>query len=190
MTQFSLFKICSLKVKQSRWEAVPFQRASEGSVSRGGKTTSSASRARGGHRLGHYRNIFSQRSPSSSSSRSSSRSPSPSNSRYRDHSNQRHRRRWGSDRVRPLFGVFLCREIKRIVISVPAILVHSLIAAFQATSDLSCHDGIRGGDRVVATTESEGEETEDVGEGRPTEEDGKWRNSDAQLWSDAAFEGI
>ncbi|XP_056901870.1 leukocyte receptor cluster member 8 homolog isoform X1 [Takifugu flavidus] len=81
-----------LKVKQSRWEAVPFQRASDGSVSRGGKTTSSASRARGGHRLGHYRNIFSQRSPSSSSSRSSSRSPSPSNSRYRDHSNQRHRR--------------------------------------------------------------------------------------------------
>lgn len=79
------------------------------------------------------------------------------------------------------------------MISVPAILVHSLIAAFQATSDLSCHDGIRGGDRVVATTESEDEETEDVGEeGRPTEEDGKWRNSETQhqLGSDAAFEGV
>lgn len=81
-----------LKVKQSRWEAVPAQRASDGSVSRGGKTAASSSRGRAGHRLGHYRNIFSQRSPSSSSSRSSSRSPSPSSSRYRDRSNQRHRR--------------------------------------------------------------------------------------------------
>lgn len=76
------------------------------------------------------------------------------------------------------------------MISVPAILVHSLIAAFQATSDLSCHDGIRGGDLVVATTESEGGETEDVGEGRPTEEDGKFENSDTKLWSDAAFEEV
>uniref|UniRef100_A0A3Q3WTW2 PCI domain-containing protein n=1 Tax=Mola mola TaxID=94237 RepID=A0A3Q3WTW2_MOLML len=80
-----------LKVKQSRWEAVSSQRAAEGSVSRGG-STAAAARDRGGHRLGHYRNIFSQRSPSSSSSRSSSRSPSPSHSRHRDRSNQRHRR--------------------------------------------------------------------------------------------------
>ena len=91
-SEFVLLCTCSLKVKQSRWEAVPAQRASDGSVSRGGKTASS-SRGRGGHRLGHYRNIFSQRSPSSSSSRSSSRSPSPSSSRYKDRSNQRHRRR-------------------------------------------------------------------------------------------------
>lgn len=77
------------------------------------------------------------------------------------------------------------------MISVPAILVHSLIAAFQATSDLSCHDGIRGEDLLVATTESEDEETEDVGEGRPTEEDGKWEKlSDTKRCSDAAFEGI
>uniref|UniRef100_A0A672HSJ4 PCI domain-containing protein n=1 Tax=Salarias fasciatus TaxID=181472 RepID=A0A672HSJ4_SALFA len=82
-----------LKVKQSRWEAVTPQRSSDGSVGRGGSTAASASRGRGsGHRLGHYRNIFSQRSPSSSSSRSSSRSPSPSHNRYRDRSNQRHRR--------------------------------------------------------------------------------------------------
>lgn len=81
-----------LKVKQSRWEAVPLQRSGDGSISRGG-STAAASRGRGGgHRLGHYRNIFSQRSPSSSSSRSSSRSPSPSHSRHRDRSNQRHRR--------------------------------------------------------------------------------------------------
>lgn len=169
--------MCSLKLKQSRWEAVPFQRASDGSVSRGGKTTSSASRARAGHRLGHYRNIFSQRSPSSSSSRSSSRSPSPSNSRYRDHTNQRHRRRCDSHRLHS-FWVFPVLETECIMISVPAILVHSLIAAFQATSDLSCHDGIRGADLVVATTGSEDEETGDVGEeGRPTEADGKWNNS-------------
>ncbi|XP_035487582.2 leukocyte receptor cluster member 8 homolog isoform X1 [Scophthalmus maximus] len=79
-----------LKVKQSRWEAVLPQRASDG---RGGNTVAAASRGRGsGHRLGHYRNIFSQRSPSSSSSHSSSRSPSPSHGRHRDRSNQRHRR--------------------------------------------------------------------------------------------------
>ncbi|KAG7237644.1 hypothetical protein INR49_032090 [Caranx melampygus] len=82
-----------LKVKQSRWEAVPPQRTSDNSISRGGSTAAAASRGRGGgHRLGHYRNIFSQRSPSSSSSRSSSRSPSPSHGRHRDRSNQRHRR--------------------------------------------------------------------------------------------------
>ncbi|XP_045899844.1 leukocyte receptor cluster member 8 homolog [Micropterus dolomieu] len=82
-----------LKVKQSRWESVPSQRSSDGSVSRGGSTAAAASRGRGaGHRLGHYRNIFSQRSPSSSSSNSSSRSPSPSHGRHRDRSNQRHRR--------------------------------------------------------------------------------------------------
>uniref|UniRef100_A0A8C6MB97 Leukocyte receptor cluster member 8 n=1 Tax=Nothobranchius furzeri TaxID=105023 RepID=A0A8C6MB97_NOTFU len=79
------------KLKQSRWEAVPPQRASDNSVGRGGGAAAAA-RGRGiGHRLGHYRNIFSQRSPSSSSSRSSSRSPSPSHSRHRDRSNQRHR---------------------------------------------------------------------------------------------------
>ncbi|XP_074539461.1 leukocyte receptor cluster member 8 homolog [Halichoeres trimaculatus] len=82
-----------LKVKQSRWEAVQPQRASDGALSRGGSTAAAASRGRGvGHRLGNYRNIFSQRSPSSSSSRSSSRSPSPSHGRHRDRSNQRHRR--------------------------------------------------------------------------------------------------
>ncbi|KAI3360509.1 hypothetical protein L3Q82_002398 [Scortum barcoo] len=82
-----------LKVKQSRWEAVPAQRTSDSSISRGGNTVAAASRGRGaGHRLGHYRNIFSQRSPSSSSSRSSSRSPSPSHGRHRDRSSQRHRR--------------------------------------------------------------------------------------------------
>uniref|UniRef100_A0A671XLD0 Leukocyte receptor cluster (LRC) member 8 n=1 Tax=Sparus aurata TaxID=8175 RepID=A0A671XLD0_SPAAU len=83
-----------LKVKQSRWESIQPQRNSDGSISRGGSTAAAASRGRGGgHRLGHYRNIFSQRSPSSSSSRSSSRSPSPSHGRHRDRSNQRHRRR-------------------------------------------------------------------------------------------------
>uniref|UniRef100_A0A665VTV1 PCI domain-containing protein n=1 Tax=Echeneis naucrates TaxID=173247 RepID=A0A665VTV1_ECHNA len=82
-----------LKVKQSRWEAVPLQRTSDNSISRGGSTVAAAARGRGGgHRLGHYRNIFSQRSPSSSSSRSSSRSPSPSHGRHRDRSSQRHRR--------------------------------------------------------------------------------------------------
>uniref|UniRef100_A0A087XV72 Leukocyte receptor cluster (LRC) member 8 n=1 Tax=Poecilia formosa TaxID=48698 RepID=A0A087XV72_POEFO len=82
-----------LKVKQSRWEAVPPQRTSDNSMIRGGSTMGAASRGRGiGHRLGNYRNIFSQRSPSSSSSRSSSRSPSPSHGRHRDRSNQRHRR--------------------------------------------------------------------------------------------------
>lgn len=83
----------SLKVKQSRWEAVPPQRATDVSVGRGGSASAAASRGRGGHRLGNYRNIFSQRSPSSSSSGSSSRSPSPSHSRHRDRSNQRHKRR-------------------------------------------------------------------------------------------------
>ncbi|CAG6015276.1 leukocyte receptor cluster member 8 homolog isoform 2-T2 [Menidia menidia] len=82
-----------LKAKQSRWEALSSQRAGDGSASRGGNGGPGASRGRGiGHRLGHYRNIFSQRSPSSSSSRSSSRSPSPSYNRHRDRSNQRHRR--------------------------------------------------------------------------------------------------
>ncbi|XP_054903452.1 leukocyte receptor cluster member 8 homolog [Poeciliopsis prolifica] len=82
-----------LKVKQSRWEAVPPQRTSDNSMMRGGSTMGAASRGRGiSHRLGNYRNIFSQRSPSSSSSRSSSRSPSPSHGRHRDRSNQRHRR--------------------------------------------------------------------------------------------------
>uniref|UniRef100_A0A8C9ZF09 Leukocyte receptor cluster (LRC) member 8 n=1 Tax=Sander lucioperca TaxID=283035 RepID=A0A8C9ZF09_SANLU len=82
-----------LKVKQSRWESVASQRSSDGSISRGGSAVVASPRGRGGaHRLGHYRNIFSQRSPSSSSSRSSSRSPSPSHGRNRDRSNQRHRR--------------------------------------------------------------------------------------------------
>ncbi|KAG7475853.1 hypothetical protein JOB18_038598 [Solea senegalensis] len=82
-----------LKVKQSRWEAVQSQRSSDASVSRGGSAVAAASRGRGAvSRLGHYRNIFSQRSPSSSSSRSSSNSPSPSRGRHRDRSNQRHRR--------------------------------------------------------------------------------------------------
>ncbi|XP_075896959.1 leukocyte receptor cluster member 8 homolog [Nelusetta ayraudi] len=80
-----------LKVKQSRWEAVPPLRTPDGSVGRGGGAAA-ASRGRGGHRLGNYRNVFSQRSPSSSSSRSSSRSPSPSHSRHRDRSSQRHKR--------------------------------------------------------------------------------------------------
>ncbi|XP_061631645.1 leukocyte receptor cluster member 8 homolog isoform X1 [Phyllopteryx taeniolatus] len=79
-----------LKGKQSRWHAVP--RCVDASVSRGG-STAAASRGRGGgQRLGHYRNIFSQRSPSSSSSHSSSRSPSPAPGRNRDRGNQRHRR--------------------------------------------------------------------------------------------------
>ncbi|XP_024123051.1 leukocyte receptor cluster member 8 homolog [Oryzias melastigma] len=82
-----------LKVKQSRWESVLPQRTSDGVLNRTGSTAAAASRGRGGgHRLGHYRNIFSQRSPSSSSSRSSSHSPSPSHNRHRDRSNQRHRR--------------------------------------------------------------------------------------------------
>ncbi|XP_030640237.1 leukocyte receptor cluster member 8 homolog [Chanos chanos] len=72
-----------LRQKQSRWEAVPPQRSQESSVGRGGAT-----RGRGGARIGNYRNVFSQRSPSSSSSRSSSRSPSPH--RHRDRG--RHRR--------------------------------------------------------------------------------------------------
>ncbi|XP_013886174.1 leukocyte receptor cluster member 8 homolog [Austrofundulus limnaeus] len=81
-----------LKMKQSRWEAVPPQRTSDNSFSRGGSTIAAASRGRGiGHRQGNYRNVFSQRSPSSSSSQSSSRSPSPSHGRHRDRSNQRHR---------------------------------------------------------------------------------------------------
>uniref|UniRef100_A0AAY4A3T6 PCI domain-containing protein n=1 Tax=Denticeps clupeoides TaxID=299321 RepID=A0AAY4A3T6_9TELE len=66
-----------LKAKPSRWEAVPPQRAQESSVGRGG-----AMRGRGAAgRVGYYRNVFSQRNPSSSSSHSSScsrsRSPSP-----------------------------------------------------------------------------------------------------------------
>lgn len=75
-----------LKPKQSRWEVMP-QLSQENSIGRGGAT-----RGRGGARLGNYRNVFSQRSPSSSSSgssRSSSRSPSP-HSRHRDRS--RHHR--------------------------------------------------------------------------------------------------
>ncbi|XP_028280758.1 leukocyte receptor cluster member 8 homolog [Parambassis ranga] len=81
-----------LKVRKSHWDAIPPQRTSDNTLSRGGSTVGAASRGRGGHRLGHYRNIFSQRSPSSSSSRSSSRSPSPSHGRHRDRSSQRHRR--------------------------------------------------------------------------------------------------
>uniref|UniRef100_A0A673HE08 Leukocyte receptor cluster member 8 homolog n=1 Tax=Sinocyclocheilus rhinocerous TaxID=307959 RepID=A0A673HE08_9TELE len=75
-----------LKTKQSRWEAAP-QRSQENAIGRGGAT-----RGRLGARLGNYRNVFSQRSPSSSSSHSScssSRSPSP-HSRHRDRS--RHHR--------------------------------------------------------------------------------------------------
>ncbi|XP_052002342.1 leukocyte receptor cluster member 8 homolog isoform X1 [Xyrauchen texanus] len=73
-----------LKPKQSRWEVV-VQCAKDSGVGRGGAT-----RGRGGARLGNYRNVFSQRSPSSSSSHSSSsRSPSP-HSRHRDRS--RHNR--------------------------------------------------------------------------------------------------
>ncbi|TNN81044.1 Leukocyte receptor cluster member 8 [Liparis tanakae] len=83
-----------LKVKQSRWETLHAQRTSEGSLSHGGSPVAASSRGRAtAHRLGHYRNIFSQRSPSSSSSRSSSRSPSPTHGRHRDRSNQRHKRR-------------------------------------------------------------------------------------------------
>ncbi|XP_035019212.1 leukocyte receptor cluster member 8 homolog [Hippoglossus stenolepis] len=82
-----------LRAKQSRWEAVSSLRSSDGTNGRGGSTVAASLRGRaGGHRLGHYRNIFSQRSPSSSSSRSSSRSPSPSHGRHRDRGNQRHRR--------------------------------------------------------------------------------------------------
>ncbi|KAM4600893.1 leukocyte receptor cluster member 8 homolog [Polymixia lowei] len=81
-----------LKAKQSRWEAIPSQRTLDSSISRGGSSAAAARGRGGGHRLGHYRNVFSQRSPSSSSSRSSSRSPSPSHSRHRDRSSQRHRR--------------------------------------------------------------------------------------------------
>ncbi|XP_056141791.1 leukocyte receptor cluster member 8 homolog [Lampris incognitus] len=81
-----------LKAKQSRWEAVPSQRTLDSSISRGGNISISTRGRGGGHKLGHYRNVFSQRSPSSSSSRSSSRSPSPSYSRHRDRSSQRHRR--------------------------------------------------------------------------------------------------
>ncbi|XP_056300385.1 leukocyte receptor cluster member 8 homolog isoform X1 [Pseudoliparis swirei] len=82
-----------LKVKQSRWETLHAQRTSDGSLSHGGSPVAVSSRGRlTAHRLGHYRNIFSQRSPSSSSSRSSSRSPSPTHGRHRDRSNQRHKR--------------------------------------------------------------------------------------------------
>uniref|UniRef100_A0A8C8JC00 PCI domain-containing protein n=1 Tax=Oncorhynchus tshawytscha TaxID=74940 RepID=A0A8C8JC00_ONCTS len=82
-----------LKAKQSRWEAVPTQRTLESSVGRGGGTGGATRGRGGGARLGHYRNVFSQRSPSSSSSGSSSRSPSPSHNRHRDRNGQRHRRR-------------------------------------------------------------------------------------------------
>ncbi|CAB1334414.1 unnamed protein product [Coregonus sp. 'balchen'] len=61
-------------------------------VGRGGGTGGATRGRGGGARLGHYRNVFSQRSPSSSSSGSSSRSPSPSHSRHRDRNGQRHRR--------------------------------------------------------------------------------------------------
>ncbi|KAK6326798.1 hypothetical protein J4Q44_G00024430 [Coregonus suidteri] len=81
-----------LKAKQSRWEAVSTQRTLESSVGRGGGTGGATRGRGGGARLGHYRNVFSQRSPSSSSSGSSSRSPSPSHSRHRDRNGQRHRR--------------------------------------------------------------------------------------------------
>ncbi|XP_071028382.1 leukocyte receptor cluster member 8 homolog [Oncorhynchus clarkii lewisi] len=81
-----------LKAKQSRWEAVPTQRTLESSVGRGGGTGGATRGRGGGARLGHYRNVFSQRSPSSSSSGSSSRSPSPSHNRHRDRNGQRHRR--------------------------------------------------------------------------------------------------
>ncbi|KAG5271789.1 hypothetical protein AALO_G00184010 [Alosa alosa] len=74
-----------LKAKQSRWEAVPPQRNQDMSLGRGGATRGRG----GGGRLGHYRNVFTQRSPSSSSSRSSSRSPSPSHSRHRDRDRRR-----------------------------------------------------------------------------------------------------
>ncbi|XP_039535312.1 leukocyte receptor cluster member 8 homolog [Pimephales promelas] len=77
-----------LKQKQSRWEVVP-QRSQENAIGRGGAT-----RGRAGARLGNYRNVFSQRSPSSSSSHSSSRSPSPHN-RHRDR-NRHHRSDSGS----------------------------------------------------------------------------------------------
>lgn len=74
-------------------------------------------------------------------------------------------------------------EIKYIVFLVLVILVRSLIAAFQVTSDLSCREGIREEGLVVAMTESGHEEIEDVGEeGRPTEEDGKWKLSYTKLW--------
>lgn len=64
--------------------------------------------------------------------------------------------------------------IKIILFLLPVILVHSLIAAFQVTSDLSCHEGIGEEGLDVATTERGHEEKEDVGEeGRPTEADGK-----------------
>ncbi|MEQ2199696.1 hypothetical protein XENOCAPTIV_008685 [Xenoophorus captivus] len=95
-----------LKVKQSRWEAVPPQRTSDHSMIRGGSTVGAVSRGRGiGHRLGNYRNIFSQRSPSSSSSQSS-RSPSPSHSRHRDRSSQRHRRRYDPGLPFLFLGIF------------------------------------------------------------------------------------
>eukprot|EP00063_Salmo_salar_P082327 XP_014057162.1 PREDICTED: leukocyte receptor cluster member 8 homolog [Salmo salar] len=81
-----------LKAKQSRWEAVPTQRTLESSVGCGGGTGGATRGRGGGARLGHYRNVFSQRSPSSSSSGSSSRSPSPSHNRHRDRNGQRHRR--------------------------------------------------------------------------------------------------
>ncbi|XP_056619333.1 leukocyte receptor cluster member 8 homolog [Triplophysa dalaica] len=75
-----------LKAKQSRWETVA-QRSQDNAVGRG-----AATRGRVGARLGNYRNVFSQRSPSSSSSRSSrssSRSPSPhSRNRDRSHHNR------------------------------------------------------------------------------------------------------
>ncbi|GAA6094367.1 leukocyte receptor cluster member 8 homolog isoform X1 [Tachysurus ichikawai] len=71
-----------VKPRQSRWESAP-QRSQESTLSRGGAT-----RGKGGGRLGNYRNVFSQRSPSTSSSHSS-RSPSP-HSRYRE--KNRHRR--------------------------------------------------------------------------------------------------
>ncbi|KAI7810048.1 leukocyte receptor cluster member 8-like protein [Triplophysa rosa] len=77
-----------LKAKQSRWETVG-QRSQDNAVGRGGAT-----RGRVGARLGNYRNVFSQRSPSSSSfrsSQSSSQSPSPhSRNRDRSHHNRRY----------------------------------------------------------------------------------------------------
>lgn len=71
------------------------------------------------------------------------------------------------------YVICLVLEIKYIMFLLLVILVHSLIAAFQATSDLNCQDGIRGEVLVVAMTEREDGEKEGVGEEeRPTEEDG------------------
>lgn len=82
-----------------------------------------------------------------------------------------------------LINFFFLLEIDYIMFLVPVILVRRLIAAFQVTSDLSCHEGIRGEGLVVAMTEKEHEEIEDAGEGRPTEEDGNRSLSYTKLCS-------